>query len=309
MLKCARYYFILLSVFFSSFAVNAVAISKAELRQECDNYPRHCLNQLAEILPTVTVDSLQYYELKLLEFESLFALTEAEELFKQTNHYILKEDLPEYFKIKLYIYHAKSLKNLNRTEDSIRFRSQAEQLLNQVNKNFANPELLVELLNLQLYSDFDPALGLRMLQQLDKKFLRRDAPKFKFELYTNLGHFADRCNETQKSVIYREQALRFAYALKSDYKIGEALFNLGSSLDKSGDYVSAHQHFLASIEFAQRAHDEIGVNLAHLYLANVALVQGQIAEAKRWFSGLSTENLPKPRHPLFLELQTKLAIH
>ena len=103
--------------------------------------------------------------------------------------------------------------------------------------------------------------------------------------------------------------INFGSAGSSDYKIGEALFNLGSSLDKSGDYVSAHQHFLASIEFAQRAHDEIGVNLAHLYLANVALVQGQIAEAKRWFSGLSTENLPKPRHPLFLELQTKLAIH
>ncbi|MDP4984711.1 tetratricopeptide repeat protein [Pseudoalteromonas tunicata] len=283
-------------------------IDKAQLRTECDNYPRHCLNQVAELLPTVAVDSLQFYELKLLEFESLFALTEAEQLFAQTSQYILKDELPEYFKIKLYIYHAKSLKNLNRSEESIRFRSQAEQLLNQVNKNFANPELLVELLNLQLYSDFDPALGLRMLQQLDKKFLRRDAPRFKFELYTNLGHFADRCNETQKSVIYREQALRFAYALKSDYKIGEALFNLGSSLQKSGDLSDARQRYMASIEFAERAHDDVGVNLAHLYLANVALQQGQVEEAKTWLSRLSIENLPQPRHQLFVELQTKLSI-
>eukprot|EP00487_Bulimina_marginata_P010782 TRINITY_DN5936_c0_g1_i2.p1 TRINITY_DN5936_c0_g1~~TRINITY_DN5936_c0_g1_i2.p1 ORF type:complete len:192 (+),score=26.32 TRINITY_DN5936_c0_g1_i2:79-576(+) len=152
-----------------------------------------------------------------------FRLAHFETLYTLTSEFVTHTSLPPYFKIQAYIYHTKMLQVLKKAGESSRFRLEAEQLLNDVNKNFSDPILLVQLLNLQLYSDIDPRIPYRMLKGLAQKFQRRQLPEFKYELFLNLGHFSERVGETKNAIAYRHQAVHFAQLLSSQYKLGESL--------------------------------------------------------------------------------------
>ena len=278
-----------------------------DVRTQCNTEPALCLVEIQTLLTQVAPQSFQYYEYQVIHMDTLFSLAQFETLYELTSQFVAQESLPPYFKIHAYIYHTKMLQVLKKEEESKRFRVEAEQLLNEVNKNFSDPISLVKLLNLQLYSDIDPRIPYRMLKGLAQKFQRRQLPEFKYELFLNLGHFAERVGETKQAINYRAQAVHFAHLLNSQFKLGESLFNLARSYSNHQDHQQAYQAFADSLEAARLADDQIGANLAILYLAKESLALGQHSQAKEWFKQLDNmEVLPPLRQALYLQLPQQL---
>lgn len=119
-----------------------------DVRAQCDSEPAQCLVEIQSLLTRSSPQSFQYYEYQIIHMQTLFSLANFETLYTLTSEFVTHTSLPPYFKIQAYIYHTKMLQVLKKAEESSRFRLEAEQLLNDVNKNFSDPILLVQLLNL-----------------------------------------------------------------------------------------------------------------------------------------------------------------
>jgi len=278
------------------------------VHQICSNSSVACLTRVNFELALVKEKTSIWYELKLWKLDSLFELAKFRELFEETSFLVEDEVISEYFKIRVLIYHTKLLELFNYNAERDRFRGIVEETLVELHENFSDPSLIIDLVNLQLYSDMDPRVPYHMLRKLEKKFKKRHDPKFKFDLYNNLGHFASRMEHHDDSVIVREQALIWAKRTLSDDDIAEAHFNLARSLQLNKDYGLARQNFLISLDYFEKLTHQPNISLAKLYIAWMHWYLGNHSKAKAWFNKVNLEHLSSVRIPAHKELKLLLKI-
>lgn len=296
---------LLISVSSSSLAAK---VDIKSINTICTYSSAACLKQVNANLAVTKEDTALWYELMLFRLDSLFELAKFETLLQETTVWVEAKSVSQYFKVRVLIYHTKVLGVFKDNEKRDYFRAQVEGYLIELNENFSDPSLVVDLVNLQLYSDIAPRVPYHMLRKLEKKFSKRYDPKFKFELYNNLGHFATRMNKYTQSIIAREQALIWAKRTESNSNIAEAHFNLARSLQADNNYVLASQHFKTSLKFYQSVAHLSHISLAKLYIALMDWRLGDIKQAKLHFSQVKLADLPIVRLPVYTSLKANLAL-
>jgi tetratricopeptide (TPR) repeat protein len=303
----SHFLILLLLISVSTFSI-AAKVDIKSIDTLCAHSSSACLKQANEKLTLTKERTAQWYKLMLWKLDSLFELAKFDALFKLTSVWVEDESISEYFKIRVLIYHTKVLGVFNNTKERDHFRSIVENYLLELKDNFSDPSLIIDLVNLQLYSDIEPRVPYHMLRKLERKFSKRYDPKFKFDLYNNLGHFASRMKDYKESITAREQALIWAKRTESHSNIAEANFNLARSLQLDKNYALASKHFIVSLEFYQSVVHLSHISLAKLYIALMDWYLGDLEQAKIWFNEVILADLPIGRLPVYQSLKKRLSL-
>lgn len=242
-----------------------------QVSQLCQVSGQPCLDALEPELAEVKKGSLYWYELTLYKLDSLFELQKDDELFTLTSHLIADKQLelksPPHFRARLYIYFAKLLyKNKNKQASNF-YLQQATQLLASLHQADFNPFTMVQLINVQMYTDTNDQNGYASLQALEKQYRKSKDPVFLYELYNNLGHYSHRLKLLHESVAHRQKALAAIEGSNQTVRIAEAHYNLARILAYTGQWAKTLPHLQTAEQLYLGEGYQVVHNLAILHQA------------------------------------------
>jgi len=180
-------------------------------------------------------------------------------------------------------------------------------LLNKFSETFPNPLLLVQVINVQLYFPEQAQSAYNNLLLIEKRFSKSRDPHFKLELYTNLGHLANRLGLFKEHVVYRQKALKAGIKYNNIQQIGICEYNLARSLQINDRLLEAVIHYKKAIFYSEQAKDVAATNVAKLYLTQVNLQQNQNHHAREIFNSINIDMLASNRRDFYFELKDALS--
>lgn len=277
-----------------------------EIFEHCRFSGQRCLQHIDRFLAAAHPESIYWYELMLLKLDSLFILMRDAELYAQTSKLVLKNNVPDSFKARLFIYHAKVLYSMNQKSAANDYLSQASSLLEQLHQAIPNPVTQLRLINVKLYSDGDYQSGYTQLRQLEQQLLKSRDAVLKYDLYNNLGHFSHFLQLPEDSLRYRQLALQAIQQIDHPHKMAEAHYNLARAQSSLVLWANAETNFAAAMWFYQRIDDSTMVNLSLMYLAEAMWQQQRTAAATAMFSRLQPAKIPNSSKPALLRIERLL---
>jgi tetratricopeptide (TPR) repeat protein len=257
----------------------------AEIDRICVSSASKCLLSLEGALATSKPNSRQWYRLKLLELDALFALQQFKDLSDEIDRLLTRETLPLNFSVYVYLYHAKLSFGKKELSQAHEYLDKAINLLTQINDKYPKPMRLIEIANLQI-SMKDFGLAKDTLLQLELKFENRYHPIFKRELYANLGHVAYFQNDKPLHIKYRKQSLSWALKANNNQQAGIAYNNLAWAYQQTENYKFAEVNYAQSIKLAQMEQDDINGSISQLRLIEVVFLQEKLDQALILFNNL-----------------------
>lgn len=284
--------FFVLIVFFLPFYANSFNGNQLKnIEVACQQSSPECLAYLEQGVNLTKPYSRQWFRFKKLRLENLFALQKYHQLQKEVDYWVQQKNLPVHFAVDLYIYQAKLLKydalhsndDVKVKEDKIRqtkdILKKASQILNEMNTAFESPIKLIEIANLQ-FSLKNYEVAKQSLLQLEKKYIHRDDPIFKQELYGNLGHIARDEGKFEQSVNYYLESLKWTIVINNNQQLATNNYNVAFSYQKAKNYLNAEHYYRESIKYAILADDDRAKENSTLRLIEVTQQQGNINKAK-----------------------------
>ena len=278
-----------------------------QIFQHCRFSGQHCLQQIDRFLLAADPASIYWYELMLLKLDSLFILRRDAELFALTSKLVLKTDVPDSFKARLYIYHAKVLYGMQQKTDASAYLQQATNLLDALNQAMPNPLTQLRLINVKLYSDGDYQSGYRQLLQLEKQLQKSHDAVLKYDLYNNMGHFTNFLQLTRDSLHYRQLALHAIQQIDHPHKLAEAHYNLARAHSFLTQWPEAEKNFANALWLYSSIDDSTMVNLSLMYLAEALWLQQKEAAALAIFDRMQPAKIPKSSQAFLKQIQALIA--
>jgi hypothetical protein len=274
-----------------------------QIFEHCRFSGLHCLQHIDRFLIAAEPESIYWYELMLLKLDSLFILMRDADLYALTSKFVLKSNMPDSFKARLFIYHAKVLYGMNNKTIANDYLHQASSLLDQLNQAMPNPLTQLRLINVKLYSDGDYQSGYEQLLHLEKQLLKSHDMVLKYDLYNNLGHFTNFLKLKHDSLHYRQLAIQAIRLIDHPHKMAEAHYNLARAQSALSRWCDAETNFAAAMWFYQRIEDSTMVNLSLLYLAEAMWQQQRTLAATAIFQRLQPAKIPNSTKSSLLRIE------
>ena len=251
----------------------------SNIHEICETSFSKCLDKIDGQLSSVPKHSRVWFEYKLYQFNALFNLLKIEQLKDNVTPWVDIEDIPLKFKINVYFYHAKLLVYDGKAELARQYLNQTIDMLTSISQLYTDPMMTIQIANALNYLG-ENQQGYDMLKALDKKFLERNDPSFKLELYGNLGHFSFRLGHFEEHIELRFKALDAAkkVANKQDYAV--AIYNVGRAFQMVDAYEDAFEYFNESRKWFLSEKDDFGAEIVLMRLAQLAMKQQNVDSAK-----------------------------
>ncbi|MDO6445776.1 hypothetical protein Q4493_08325 [Colwellia sp. 1_MG-2023] len=267
----------------------------------CESSYDDCLTLIPQYLQETPKYSRLWYAYKLYQLEALFALERIEDLEQILLPVISKQDLPEKFQIYVYILNAKIIQYKGNPELASRYFNEAKDLLLAVNKDWPKPFELIKVANMLLYLK-QYQIGYEMLLGLDKKFNHFTDANFKYQLFTNLGHFALNLGDHTKHQEYRFKALQWAEMTENKNKQAIANFNVARSHLFVESYDVALKYFNRSLTEGINARNQNLVNKTYLNMADIYQRMNNRSNVKVLLKKVDSKDLKGAYAKLFKQL-------
>lgn len=274
-----------------------------QIFEHCRFSGLRCLQHIDRFLVAAEPESIYWYELMLLKLDSLFILMRDADLYALTSKFVLKNEMPDSFKARLFIYHAKVLYGMNNKTIANDYLHQASSLLAQLNQAMPNPLTQLRLINVKLYSDGDYQSGYEQLLHLEKQLLKSHDAVLKYDLYNNLGHFTKFLKLQHDSLHYRQLAILAIRQIDHPHKMAEAHYNLARAQSALSRWPDAETNFAAAMYLYQQIEDSTMVNLSLLYLAEAMWRQQRTLAATAIFQRLQPAKIPNSSKSSLLQIE------
>lgn len=281
----------------TAYAANSLNQNMSHIFENCDKSPTDCLPLVNSVLKNTPVQSRIWYSLIKNKLRALYLLQKVDELYKLTSYLRTLKNMPEPLQVVVDIYHAKVLpENTNLDKDYI-FKEQkkliqrAKKSLALINDIYPDPNLLIQLANVQMYmKEYTQAYSL--LKSLIIKYSDYPDLVFQFELYGTLGHLADRLGYKNKAIEYWQQSLPWALKMKNHQQIATVYFNLAQSEKTDNRLTKAQTNYHNTIKYAKLAGDQIKEAQAKIALAELLFSLNDKAAAKALIINIKSSLLP-----------------
>ena len=182
--------------------------------------------------------------------------------------------------------------------------NQAIEVLEQINEAHRDPLTVVQLAN-ALNQQGEYQRGYDLLLPLTAKYQHRYMPRFKHELFENLGHFALRLNKLSDHLAYRHLALEWARALGNNNQVAISLYNVARAYQMLSDYPNAMDYFLQAEQLEALGQND--QNLINFRRAQISLAQGRPDEASEYYAKVDKIIGAKFYQALLTEFELALA--
>lgn len=264
----------------------------SEIRILCNDSLGVCAQKIDDYVAKAKPDSAFWYELKLMKFNALYILQRDDALLEETSKWVLKPDLPAYFRANLYIYHAKELLYTGHKLQGQHYLDKATALMETLTQASSSPLTEVRLVNVQMLVDQNRPQGYERLKALEIRYDKSGDDLMKFELYNNLGHISYFLDKREESLFYRRKCLDAAMKTHNTQFQAEAHYNLARQRTRFGDFsADINQYFLTSMELNAKIDDHVMVEHARLFLAELLWMQGQHAAAQATFDLINVSQI------------------
>jgi len=301
---CLYFSFLVSGVYIlPSFAMEELSVNA--INKECDSSSKQCLSKVEIALKKQKPDTDLWYELIRIKLDNLFDLTRNEQLYHLTKSLVERKGLPQDLRIKVLIYHTKMMSVFSSKKERDHFRGLAEVYLRELTENTSDPQLLMTLVNLQLYSERSTRAAYNILRKIEKQYKQKNDPAFKFELYSNLGHFAVKLKLFNDLIAARTQAVYWAKKANNDLDISVAYYNLGRGYDVISNFDMALQHYKNSIPYAEAVNDFVGIALAQLFIAKLYSKEHKSLSTD-WFNKINPKHIPKSAKEIYQSLKISI---
>ena len=279
----------------------------SSIANTCLVSPYACLENVDEILLSISPKSRIYFELLQYKFEALFNLQRLDELYNETKIWLNKPDLPLPFRITNAIYFAKSSFNKGDGSEARKSYQLAKSLLAEMNDAYPSPLRLVQFANLQMQlKEYQAAYTL--LSGLAAKYKNSPDTRFMMELHGNLGHCANQMGNYQQALIHWQDTLIWSEKFGNQQQLAVVLFNLADVYFTLEKYQEAEEINSRSIEIATIAKDVVKKNHAMLHLAQTYIKLAKYCQAKRWFAMVNEDKLPINEQQSYQEIKAQVKI-
>jgi tetratricopeptide (TPR) repeat protein len=270
----------------------------------CERNPEQCLAELPSYLSSVPLHSRVWFQYKLYQVNAMFELLLLDDLLVEISPWINATDIPLKFKLSVHIYYAKLMKSKGFESEANQYLQKSIQILQDVNEVSPDPMLEVQIANtlnsLGLYQQ-----GYDLLLPLEEKYKNRHMPKFKHELYENLGHFAYRLGDLDKHVEYRLLALQWAKEFGNLVQEAISTYNVARSYQMLEAYEKAFEYFLIAEQL--QAIGESDQNMIWYRRAEMSLAQGNVKDAQTYFSKVNRVTSSKSYQKMFAQLEDSIS--
>lgn len=242
-------------------------VSNQEIHRICQiNYAK-CVTLLPEQLLLSVEGSRVWYALKLYQLEALFALERLQQLRAELEPLVKIEHLPTKFKVHSYVLYAKLIKSEGQEELAVKYINQAKETLLAVSEDWPKPIEFVQIANI-LNTLEEYQQGYDMLLVVEKRFNNHRDPNFRYQLYTNLGHFSYGLGMHQQHINYRFQAREWAEKGKNKNQLAIAVFNIARAHFFINKNQIAREYFEQMLPIAREAENYSLLNNAYINIAD-----------------------------------------
>ena len=271
----------------------------------CETSPKQCLANIEATLQAEQAGSRRWFQYKAYQLDALFQLLRFSELEQQLSPWLDRDDIPLKFSIQVQVYSAKILLSQGEKVTAEQRMGTAVSLMKQVNAANYDPFLVVQIAN-GLNALGQNQQGYDLLLPLVEKYKHRPMAKFKHELFENLGHFAARLGMLEEHLRYRIQALNWAKVLANDTQEAISLYNVARAYQMLNHYSQAYEYFAQAEQLQALGNSD--QNMVFFRRAQLALAQGDIAKAERYFSLVKRGDEFAHYQVMFTELAQQLSI-
>jgi len=273
-----------------------------ELQRRCEHNDNACLQSTRQLLATQPKASHLWYQLQIRQLDLLFRSQQDEALWQLCESLLTQNQLPDAFRARLYIYYAKLLHQRQHPQAQAYFR-RAKQLLGDWQHSTQEPQGYVRLYNLELYFTERLPFAYQQLQLIAGKYAQRQDPMFQYDLWNNLGHFAQKLLDPAAAVKQRQQALYWALQSNHTGIQAQAHFNLARQYSMAEQWQAAVPHFAKATELYLQAEDPIAIHEAWLFSAEALWRTGQPKQAHQLFAKVNAGQLPAHRQAALIEIR------
>lgn len=281
----------------------AVAEQQKNIHVTCDLKPKECLAELPNYLTSVPLHSRVWFQYKLYQINAMFELLLLDELLAEVSPWINAPDIPLKFKLTVHIYYAKLMQTNGFEDEANEYLEKSIEILKDVNEVSPDPMLEVQIANtlnsLRRYQQ-----GYDLLSPLEVKYKDRHMPKFKHELYENLGHFAYRLGDLDKHLEYRLLARVWAKEQGNQVQLAISTYNVGRAYQMLESYEQAFEYFLIAEQM--QAMGQSDQNMIWFRRAEMSLAQGNVIQAKAYFANLNKVTSIRSYQKMFTQLESNL---
>ena len=280
-------------------------LAKNNSISECDMPSKNCLIWVNEELGNVKPNSMQWYNLKLMQLDSLMIIKEFKLLNQELSTFNNSLKLPPMFSTYLNIYRAK-LHIIDGNQEQARTLLQLSlNDLQQLNQSFYSPMCMVNIANLMLnLKQHDQALSL--LERLEIEFENSRDSYLKLELYGNLGHTHRLLSNYGLALNNYKQSLQFAMELGVDQQIAVLHEHIGRMYMVTNQPELAELSFINALTHAQKDAGDSTINQAKIQLAFFYYQQWELDKAQSLIEQINTSQIEPHQQKKWNEINQAL---
>lgn len=251
----------------------------------CQQQPKLCLTKIDRHLSIQQPQSRVWFEFQLYKLDALFDLVDFEQLEQEVVPWLEVDNIPVKFKTQINIYYAKILKGKGAENNELAFQylNNAIDTLKDIDQVSASLSLKIKIAN-TLNSLGKYQQGHDFLYPLVAKYENRHMPKFKHELYENLGHFSLFLGKLDEHLQYRFKALEWAEKMNNQTQIAISLYNVARAHQELKQYDQAFNYFSQAEQ--TQALGKSDHNMVWFRRAEMALAQKDVSSAIAYFANL-----------------------
>lgn len=233
--------------------------------EHCSLPSKECLAETNQKIAYSTPYTLPWFNLKLLQIESLISIKEfaaAEKVIAAIN----TENTPPLFSSYLTLYKAKVLIVSNRRSQALKLIEKAKLNLVEINNSFYAPLRSIRIANLLLdLKRLDESK--EILLSLKRRFKFSKDDHLKLELYGNLGHTYRELGNYEESLSAYLAALPFAKSLRHNQQTMVIYAHIGQAYIYLDNPQNAELMLKKALDYALLDGHDISITTSRLYLA------------------------------------------
>jgi tetratricopeptide (TPR) repeat protein len=246
----------------------------------CDVPSKNCLTWVNGELGNVKPYSMQWYNYKLLQLDSLISIKQFNELKRELSSLKVNRKLPPMFSVHMRIYQAKlDLIDGNKSHAKKLLKLSLKDL-QQLNQSFYSPLRMIQIANLM--QDLEQyAQSLTLLEKIKTDFENSRDIYLKLDLYGNLGHVHRHLKNYDAALANYKLSLEFAIELGNEQQISTLYAHVARMYQATNQLELAELNFVKALAHAEKDAQSSTVmnskiNLALFYVQQLELDKAQV---------------------------------
>tara|TARA_R110002153_G_scaffold190217_3_gene342991 strand:- start:10002 stop:10964 length:963 start_codon:yes stop_codon:yes gene_type:complete len=258
----------------------------------CDMPSKNCLTWVSTELGNVKPNSMQWYNLKLMQLDSLMIIKEFKLLKHELSAFNDKENLklPAVFATHLNIYLAKLYLIDGNREQAVTLLKLSLADLQQLNQSFYSPMRMINIANLMLnLKQYEKSLAL--LERIETEFENSRDLYLKLELHGNLGHAHRLLKNYNNALVHYKKSLQFALKLGGEQQIANLHNHVGKMYKATDQIDLAELSFINALTYAEKDARDSTIDQAKINLAFFYFQQLELDKAQKLIKGMDASKI------------------